>query len=101
MDARDGEQISGYVVHPKRINPPAPAVVLLHGRGTDASDIIAEGALLASRGAIAIVPDNAYVRLGPVQARGLAGLRQERRRRLASTSRRRPTASRGSAGASA
>src|SRR5688572_9794536 len=51
---------------------------------TDASDVVIEGALLARRGAVAIVRDIAYVRLGRVRAGGLEGLRQERTRRLAS-----------------
>lgn len=84
MDARDGGEISGYIVRPKRLTRPTAAVVLLHGRNTDASDLVIEGVLLAQRGAIAIVPDNAYVRLGPVDQLGLDGMRQDRRRRLAS-----------------
>lgn len=84
MDARGGGEISGYIVRPKRLTRPTAAVVLLHGRGTDANDLVIEGVLLARLGAIAIVPDNAYVRLGPVDKRGLGGMRQDRRRRLAS-----------------
>jgi len=84
MGARDGGQISGYIVRPRRLTQPAAAVILMHGLNTDASDLVIEGALLAKRGAIAIVPDNAFVRLGPADEPGLDGMRQDRRRRLAS-----------------
>jgi len=76
MDAHGGGEISGYIVRPKRLTRPTAAVVLLHGRDTDASDLVIEGALLAQLGAIAIVPDNAYVRLGPVDGRGLETMRK-------------------------